>query len=94
MARELKPGDVVRTLGGSARVVSVGPAGSQPVHNLKVLGGDSYFAGGACALVHDASEFRPVYAPFDSTAHSAGLDRVRPLQKPRAESGLIVPFGT
>ena len=36
MARDLKPGDIVRTLGGTARVESVESDKPQPVFNLDV----------------------------------------------------------
>jgi len=71
MARDLKPGDVVRTLGGTARVNSVGDAAVQPVFNLEVARGQSFFAGPAGALVHDNSLVEPVAAPFDVVSHEA-----------------------
>ena len=36
MARELKPGDVLRTLGGLVRVAGVEPDATQPLYNLDV----------------------------------------------------------
>jgi hypothetical protein len=66
MARDLKPGDVVRALGGVATVQSVEPAGVEPVYNLKVLQAESFFAGGSGLLVHDNSEVQPVARPFDA----------------------------
>ena len=36
MARDLRPGDLVRTLDGPARVRRVEPDASQPVFNLEV----------------------------------------------------------
>ncbi len=66
MARDLKPGDVVRTLGGVATVKSVEPAGVEPVYNLKVLQAESFFAGASSLLVHDNSEVQPVTRPFDA----------------------------
>jgi hypothetical protein len=67
MARDLKPGDVVRALGGVATVKSVEPAGVEPVYNLKALQAESYFAGAGGLLVHDNSEVQPVATPFDGT---------------------------
>jgi hypothetical protein len=67
MARDLKPGDVVRALGGVARVESIEPAGVEPVYNLKVLQAESFFAGTSGILVHDNSEVQPVAKPFDAT---------------------------
>ncbi len=68
MARDLKPGDVVRTLGGVATVASVEPARVQPVFNLEVAEGWSYFVGKLGALVHDNSPVEAVPHPFDATA--------------------------
>ena len=66
MARDLKPGDVVRALGGVATVSSVEPAGVEPVFNLKVLQAESFFVGATGLLVHDNSEVQPVARPFDA----------------------------
>jgi hypothetical protein len=66
MARDLKPGDTVRTLGGTAVVDSVEPVGEQPVFNLEVAGGHSFFVGGRGLLVHDNSLVEPVSRPFDA----------------------------
>ena len=46
MARDLKPGDVLRTLGGTVRVGSVETEAVQPVFNLEVADGQSFFVGG------------------------------------------------
>jgi hypothetical protein len=66
MARELKPGDEVRTLGGTTRVVSVSPDKVQRVYNLDVSGGSDFFVGREGALVHDNSIVQPTPAPFDA----------------------------
>jgi hypothetical protein len=71
MARELKTGDVVRTLGGTARVGSVETGEVQRVYNLEVASGQSFFVGAAGVLVHDNSLVRPVELPFDTVASSA-----------------------
>ncbi|MFO0952976.1 MAG: polymorphic toxin-type HINT domain-containing protein [Isosphaeraceae bacterium] len=68
MARDLKPGDVLRTLGGTARVKSVTEGGAEPVFNLEVAAGQSFFVGSSGALVHDNSLVRPVAEPFDALA--------------------------
>ena len=68
MARELKPGDAVRTLGGQARVDAVSVDEVRPVFNLEVGESRSFFAGGAGALVHDNSQVQPVPHPFDAVA--------------------------
>ena len=66
MARELKPGDVVRTLGGTATVSAVEDERIQPVFNLEVARGQSFFVGRLGALVHDNSLVAPVLDPFDA----------------------------
>jgi hypothetical protein len=53
MARDLKPSDVIRTLGGTCRVVSNETGKTQPVFNLDVAGWATFFAGTSAALVHD-----------------------------------------
>jgi hypothetical protein len=40
----------------------------QPVFNLTVLNGHSYFAGSRKLLVHDSSPVEPVIGPFDAVA--------------------------
>ena len=45
MARELKGGDTIRTLGGHSRVVTVIQGEVQPVFNLEVFDGKSFFVG-------------------------------------------------
>jgi hypothetical protein len=52
-ARELKPGDLLRTLGSTVRVVSVEPGSVEPLYNLDVSRGRSFFAGTGNVLVHD-----------------------------------------
>jgi hypothetical protein len=66
MARDLKAGDVLRTVGGRARVGSVEPASERPVFNLEVGSGQSYFVGNAGVLVHDNSIVQPVTQAFDA----------------------------
>jgi hypothetical protein len=68
MARDLKAGDPLRTLGGTARVKAVEAADVQPVFNLDVADGHSFFVGKQGALVHDNSVPGTRVAPFD--AHS------------------------
>jgi hypothetical protein len=68
MARELKPGDAVRTLGDQARVDAVSPDEVRPVFNLEVGESRSFFAGRTGALVHDNSQVQPVPHPFDAVA--------------------------
>jgi ribosomal protein S11 len=74
MARELKPGDTIRRLAGTALVVSVSEEKVQPVFNLDVAERRSFFVGASGALVHDNSLVDPVLHPFDAphpTASSA-----------------------
>ena len=68
MARELRPGDLVRTLGGSRRVISVDDDEAQPVFNLEVASGQSFFVGRGGVLVHDNSVVEPVLKPFDAAS--------------------------
>ena len=65
MGRDLKPGDLIRTLGGQARVTAISRGSVQPVFNLEVGEHKSFFAGQAGALVHDNSLVEPVSHPFD-----------------------------
>jgi hypothetical protein len=74
-ARDLKPGDVVRALGGVATVGSVEPAGVEPVFNLKVLQAESYFVCATGLLAHVNSEVRPVTRPFDAAPEGLAATR-------------------
>jgi hypothetical protein len=65
MARELKPGDRVRMLGGLATVSSVETGKVQPVFNLDVAEDRNFLVGTHGLLVHDFSFVQPVLAPFD-----------------------------
>ena len=66
MARDLKPGDPVRTLDGRVGVVSVESGIVQPVFNLELSTGKSFFVGKQGVLVHDNTTVDPVQRPFDS----------------------------
>jgi len=66
MARDLKPGDLLRSLGGVSAVKSVADTGSEPVFNLKVMQAQSFFVGQRGMLVHDNSRVEPVLQPFDA----------------------------
>jgi hypothetical protein len=68
MARDLKPGDALRALGGTARVDAVTEGGPEPVFNLEVASGQSFFVGASGTLVHDNSLVHPVPEPFDALA--------------------------
>jgi hypothetical protein len=71
MARDLKPGDVLRTLGGTAQVTAIEDDTVQPVFNLEVAEGQSFFVGASGLLAHDNSLVRPVSAPFDAAPELA-----------------------
>ncbi len=66
MARELKPGDALRNLGGVAAVKSIESDKVQPVFNLRVADGESYFVGTSGVLAHDNSTVNPVPEAFDA----------------------------
>ena len=66
MARDLKVGDSLRVLGGVATVATVTPDQVQPVFNLEVADGRSFFVGRLGALVHDNSLVEATPAPFDA----------------------------
>ncbi|WP_406697188.1 polymorphic toxin-type HINT domain-containing protein [Singulisphaera sp. Ch08] len=66
MARELKPGDTVRTLAGLSTVRSVESDQVQPVFNLQVAEGRTFFVGRTGTLVHDNSLIEAVTDPFDA----------------------------
>jgi len=67
MARDLKPGDVLRALGGVVSVKAVERQGVEPVFNLVVMQGQSFLVGQRGMLVHDNSLVEPVLQPFDAT---------------------------
>ena len=73
MARALKAGDVIRTIGGTAEVVSVKDDATQPVFNLEVASGQSFFVGEAGMLVHDNSRVSPEPKPFDASPELAAV---------------------
>ncbi len=77
MVRDLKPGDKIRTAGGLARVASVEPDVIQPVFNLEVARGRSFFVGRAGLLVHDNSLIETVDEPFDAAPTLAASSRGR-----------------
>ena len=66
MARDLKAGDLVRTLGGVASVSSIEDDKVQPVFNLELGEGHSFLVGKLGALVHDNSPVEAIPAPFDA----------------------------
>jgi hypothetical protein len=66
LARDLKPGESVRILGGLAQVTAVEPAPMQPVFSLMVAAGRSFFVGHTGALARDDSPPEPASPPFDA----------------------------
>ena len=72
MARDLKPGDSLRALGGVVEVKSVTQGQVEPVYNLKLMQGQSFFVGQQGLLVHDNSAVEPVPQPFDLAPAFAG----------------------
>ncbi len=73
MARDLRPGDPVRTLGGVAVVGSVVEDRVQPVFNLELADGRSFLVGDLGALVHDNSPVEATPAPFDAPTAPVAL---------------------
>jgi hypothetical protein len=76
MARELKPGDRLRVLGGLATVHSIETAKTQPVYNLDVAADRDFMVGVTGVLVHDFSFVQPVLAPFDREPEQTALKSV------------------
>ena len=68
MARDLKVGDVLRTLGGVAAVELVDPGEVVPVYNLDVAEAASFFVGRLGSLVHDNTLPDLRATPFDAAA--------------------------
>jgi hypothetical protein len=71
MARELKPGDRVRVIGGAVQVRSIVNERTLPVYNLDVARNRDFFVGTQGLLVHDFSFVQPVLAPFDRQGNVA-----------------------
>jgi tetratricopeptide (TPR) repeat protein len=66
-ARDLKPGDVLRTLGSTLRVLAVEPGPVEPLFNLDVAQNRTFFAGNGNVLVHDNTLPPARHALFDET---------------------------
>ncbi|WP_337177436.1 polymorphic toxin-type HINT domain-containing protein, partial [Paludisphaera sp.] len=74
MARDLEPGDRLRTVGGTAEVRSVARGEEKvPVFNLLIADADSYHVGALGLLAHDNGFVEPVAAPFDAVPDAAAL---------------------
>jgi hypothetical protein len=68
MARDLKPGQPVRSLGGVIKVESTTNQQVRPVFNLEVAVHSDYLVGRDGLLVHDHSLVKPALEPFDASA--------------------------
>jgi hypothetical protein len=68
MARDLKVGDPIRTLGDVAKVTAIEAEKVQPVFNLDVADDGDFFVGSVGALVHDNTLPDLRLAPFDAPA--------------------------
>ncbi len=68
MARDLKPGDRLRMIGGIAKVESIEPDEPDMVYNLTVASSNDFLVGAAGLLVHDYGFVQPVSEPFDRAA--------------------------
>jgi hypothetical protein len=71
MARDLKPGDPLRIVGGTATIQSIEPDATQNVYNLNVAENRNFLIGQSGILVHDVSFVLPVSEPFDRPANAA-----------------------
>ncbi|WP_165075258.1 polymorphic toxin-type HINT domain-containing protein [Paludisphaera rhizosphaerae] len=78
MAREIKTGDKLRTVGGVVEVVSAEKEKVQPVFNLLLAGGDNYCVGGLGLVAHDNGFVEPVAQPFDGVPTTAELASTKP----------------
>jgi hypothetical protein len=65
MARDLKAGDLLRTIGGTALVRAIETDAVVPVFKLDVAQNRDFFVGTRGLLVHDFTFVQPVLAPFD-----------------------------
>lgn len=94
MARDLKPGDLVRSVGARAEVLEITPDPVQPVFNLDVTQNHSFFVGSGRLLVRDNSLPPPMLTPFDAEPSLAAIARppsapsaVRDGERPRTRAG-------
>jgi hypothetical protein len=65
-ARELKPGDLLRHVGGIVRVESVDADSVRPLYNLDVATSGTFFVGQTRLLVHDNTLPDARLVPFDA----------------------------
>lgn len=69
MARDLKPGDLLRIVGATVKVKGITAGPVQPVYNLDVARDRDFFVGKTGLLAHDFSLVDAVPEPFDSLAN-------------------------
>src|SRR5262249_20992818 len=72
MLRDLKTNDLVRTSRGVVEVRSIVENSVEPVFNLELSLGRSFFVGKVGALVHDYSLIETVDHPFDAVKAPSG----------------------
>ncbi len=84
MTRDLKPGDSLRSVGGLAVVKSVEKERVQPVFNLHVAEGESFFVGRTGILAHDNSIVNPTPNPFDQ------VPEIEQLSKPSTDKAATI----
>jgi hypothetical protein len=77
MARDLKPGDILRTYDGLATVSAAEPEPGQKVFNLEVGTYQTFFVGQSGALVHDNRLPPPGSVAFDAIPDLAAVARGR-----------------
>jgi hypothetical protein len=75
MARDLKPGDRLRTVSGTLAIKDVQSGKVQDVFNLQLAGGDNFFVGSLGLMAHDNSIVNPVEPPFDRVPSAQDLVR-------------------
>ena len=78
MARDIRKGDRLRTVGGVVEVVSAEKEVVQPVFNLLLSGGDNYCVGSLGVIAHDNGLVEPVATPFDGVPVLAEASASRP----------------
>lgn len=85
MARDLKPGDTVRTSAGLDEVQSIEPETVRPVFNLEVAEDASFFVGTQGVLVHDNTPAQRRETAFDAIPELASVSSksTRELAPPR-----------
>ncbi len=73
MARDLKPGDSIRTVGGRAEILELKSDVVQPVFNVDVARNRNFFVGSQKVLVRDHSIPPAMLTPFDAEPSLASI---------------------